>query len=55
MIERGEKFRNFRGFEKHYALFSKSGLSASLERPAAREKAYLYTRGQLDAVGNLNR
>jgi uncharacterized protein len=55
LMGRSEKFENFRGFKKHYALFSKSGFSASLERRAAREKVYLYTGGQLDAVGNPNR
>jgi AAA+ ATPase superfamily predicted ATPase len=49
LIERGEKFLNFAGFKKHYALFSKSGFTASLEERAKQKNVLLFSGGKLDA------
>jgi uncharacterized protein len=49
LIERTESFRNFAGFKKHYALFSKAGFSASLEKRAARENVLLFSGGALQS------
>ena len=48
LIARAEKFPNFAGFKKSYALFSKSGFSASLRRRALNENILLFSGGKLE-------
>jgi AAA+ ATPase superfamily predicted ATPase len=48
LAKRGEKMANFAGFKKHYALFSKAGFTASLEKRAAREHVLLFRGGAFD-------
>jgi uncharacterized protein len=48
LIARAEKFPNFAGFKKSYALFSKSGFSASLQKRALSESILLFSGGKLE-------
>jgi uncharacterized protein len=48
LIQRAAKFQNLSGFKKSYALFSKAGFSASLEKRASKENVLLFSGGKLE-------
>lgn len=47
LMEGAEKLHSLAGFKKSYALFSKAGFSASLEKRASKENVLLFTGGRL--------